>query len=308
MGGLSKTMKQTSVDLICEEIKRRQLPDDFMDTVSGAYLTVATEIARRQHQKNAPMMVSFNGAQGSGKSTITAFLCLLLRTEFKLSVCDVSIDDFYLTAAQRQQLAENVHPLLKTRGVPGTHDMELARKTLSALMHGNSDEPVLIPVFDKAVDDRADITHWKNQQQPIDVVLFEGWCNHAPVERDKARLAKPINELEHMEDPKGIWRQYVNEALASYHEELFQFADMLIFLRVPSFEKVYEWRALQEEKLAATAMNPSAVMDASALKRFIQHYERITRRCLDQLPALANIVIELADNHAITDVKVRKKE
>lgn len=292
-------MKAETVASIRREMARRQLPDDFMVTVSGAYLRVADAVASRQQQKAKPVMVSFNGAQGSGKSTITAFLCLLLKSEFQLSVCDVSIDDFYLTRAQRQELAQQIHPLLETRGVPGTHDLQLAKNTLSGLLDWQQGSEVSVPVFDKAIDDRSDQSQWIRVKQAVDVVLFEGWCNHAPVETDQQRLLQAINALESELDPQAVWRRYVNQELQRYHEELFQMADMLIFLNVPSFEKVYEWRSLQERKLAASSADGSAVMDEKALKRFIQHYERITRRCLEQLPSRADIVLDLMADHSI---------
>ncbi len=295
-------MKAETITAIRREVASHQLPDDFMRTVFDAYLPVANEIARRQQHKETPLMVSFNGAQGSGKSTITAFLCLLLKSEFQLSVCDVSIDDFYLTRAQRQDLAQQIHPLLKTRGVPGTHDIPLAKKTLSKLLNRQNANEVLIPIFNKAADDRHDRSQWKKSSQLFDVVLFEGWCNHAPVETDQQRLAQAINDLELEHDPQAVWRTYVNCALEYYHKELFSMADMLVFLSIPSFEKVFEWRSLQEQKLAASSNYQSKIMDEKALKHFIQHYERITRRCLEQLPSQADIVIKLKHDHSVEQV------
>ena len=117
----------------------------------------------------------------------------------------------------------------------------------------------MIPVFDKAVDERRDRSQWK--KPPLDVVLFDGWCNHAPVEADQHRLAQAINDLESEHDPQAVWRTYINRALQHYHKELFSMADILIFLRIPSFEKVYEWRCLQEQKLAASSNNQNKIMD-----------------------------------------------
>lgn len=288
-----------------EEVVNRRLPAEFLQNNLHFYYQVCEAIAAKKQQHTAPMMVSFNGAQGSGKSTITAFLKLLLKHQFQLQVIEVSIDDFYLTRQQRLELAQNVHPLLKTRGVPGTHDVTLARNTLMALMQ-QTDEPVSVPVFDKSIDDRCPQSDWKKVARPIDVLLFEGWCNHAPFEKDDEQLMQPVNLLEEQEDPQGEWRRYVNQHLQEYHKALFSLADMLVFLQVPHFEKVYEWRGEQERKLRDSSSESGRhVMSDAELLRFIQHYERITRACLKVLPLQADVVVKLAEDHSLAEVRVQ---
>ena len=63
-------------------------------------------------------VLAISGLQGSGKSTLAAQVVELARTR-GLRAAALSIDDVYLTRAQRQRLADRVHPLLATRG-PGT--------------------------------------------------------------------------------------------------------------------------------------------------------------------------------------------
>ena len=75
-----------------------------------------------------------NGSQGSGKTTLCAYLCALLEAEYGLRAIALSLDDFYLTRAAARELGASVHPLLATRGVPGTHDMALLNDTLDALL------------------------------------------------------------------------------------------------------------------------------------------------------------------------------
>ncbi len=301
-------MKAALLTLLQAEISQRALPDDFLDTVEQWYLPTARHIYQQQQAQQHCLLVSFNGAQGSGKSTITAFLRLLLRHEFGLYTVEISIDDFYLTRAERRQLAEQVHPLFITRGVPGTHDVELARRTIDCLQHCAQENPCPLPGFDKAIDDRADPASWSVVQEPVQVILFEGWCNHAPVQTEQ-ELKQAVNELERREDPDAVWRRYANEQLKVYHQQLFDPADMLVYLQVPSFEKVYEWRGLQEQKLARSANdNKHAVMDEQQLARFIQHYERITRACLQQLPQTADLVLRLDEYHAIQSLQTGQQE
>jgi D-glycerate 3-kinase len=296
---LENELRQT----IENEIQQRALPDSFMAQVENAYLPVAEAIAERQKRSGGKLIVSFNGAQGSGKSTITAFLKILLFKQFGLRTIEISIDDFYLTHAERQKLAQDVHPLLATRGVPGTHDVGLAAKTLDCLAQSQV-SICKVPRFDKSIDDRFEESSWTMVEDSVDIILFEGWCNHAPVQPDYD-LERPINALERDEDSDGAWRGYANQQLGRYHDELFDRADLLVYLQVPSFEKVFEWRGLQEKKLQQSSGKAKGVMNQAQLERFIQHYERITRSCLEQLPERADIVLKLNDNHAIEAVDIK---
>lgn len=291
-----------------QEIKKRSLPDDFIQTVQHWYLPVAEQIVRAKNNSQKTFLVSFNGAQGSGKSTITAFLRLILIHQFNLNTVEISIDDFYLTRQDRQQLANDIHPLFTTRGVPGTHDVQLAVDTIKCLQGCSQDKPCAVPQFDKAIDDRKPEAQWPVISEPVDVILFEGWCNHAPVESTQ-QLELAINDLERNEDAEGIWRRYANQQLAEYHRKLFDQAGLLIHLKVPSFKKVYEWRGLQEKKLAQDNSEKNhAIMNEPQLQRFIQHYERFTRLCLQKLPDSADIVLTLNAQHAIESIQLNNSE
>ncbi len=289
--------------LLQAEIQRQALPEQFMHSVEHWLLPIAGHLRTLHEEKGGMLLVSFNGSQGSGKSTLTRFLALLLKHQFGLNAIDISIDDFYLTRAQRQQLARDVHPLFSTRGVPGTHDVQLARATLDCLRESGAEKPCKLPRFDKAIDDRAAPSQWTLIDDPVDIVLFEGWCNHAPIQNE-GQLIPPINDLEKNEDSGQVWRNYANNALKDYHEQLFSQADLLIYLQIPYFEIVYEWRGLQEKKLAdARGTTAKALMNESELRRFIQHYERITRACLAKLPQQAHIVVELDSDHQIQAIR-----
>lgn len=299
-------LKPETIDAVQSEIIKRRLPDDFMSTVTHWYLPLAQHIHAVYRSSKRPIMVSFNGSQGSGKSTLTAFLQLLLGQQFELTSVELSIDDFYLPRAEREQLALEVHPLLATRGVPGTHDVMLAKHTLDCLRDCSAQHSCRLPRFDKAIDDRAEVSSWPVVDQPVQVILFEGWCNHAPVQSPQ-QLKQAVNDLEREEDAQGIWRDYANRQLALYHLLLFDRADMLVLLQAPGFEKVYEWRGLQEKKLAEdSSASHKGVMNKQQLRRFIQHYERITRHALEVLPALADVVLTLNGRHAIEAIRFRE--
>jgi D-glycerate 3-kinase len=233
-----------------------------------------------------PLVVGINGAQGSGKSTLCRFLELLLD-QLGLRAITLSLDDLYLTRAGRQALAQSTHPLFATRGVPGTHDVALGSDILGDLLASHA---VTLPRFDKALDDRA--AAGTSVEPPADVILFEGWCVGA-VPQPEDELDIPVNRLEAAEDPDGAWRLAVNRRLATDYATLFTRLDLLVMLKVESFDAVRANRRLQEEKLAAVKPGGAAIMGEAALDRFLMHYERLTRWMLKEMPDRADILIPI---------------
>jgi len=232
-------------------------------------------------------VLGISGLQGSGKSTLAAQVVDAARAS-GLSAASVSLDDFYLTADARRALARDVHPLLATRGPPGTHDMELALATIAAL---RADGMPPLPRFDKLGDDRLPASAWTRPSRPLDLLVFEGWCLATPAEADDA-LREPLNALERDEDQQGIWRRWCNAALARHYPPLWATMDVLWFLRPPGFETVHRWRLQQEQALQAAEPGRRG-MDAAQLERFIQHYERISRQALRTLPGIADTIVAL---------------
>ena len=225
---------------------------------------------------------------------------------------DVSIEDKGKTAAKVMRFNDprrfgcllwqapgTVHPLLATRGVPGTHDVELAQAVIDSLADAGSTQ---VPVFDKAIDDRRPRSQWRTVEGPLRAVILEGWCVGAKPE-SAAQLAAPVNALERDEDSAGRWRGHVNEALQGRYAALFARLSPLVLLAAPSFEVVLAWRTEQEhklrERLAREGGDGSRVMGDAAIARFISHYERITRHILAEMPARADHLIALdAARHA----------
>lgn len=254
----------------------------------------AVHAALAAHGKR-PLIVGICGSQGSGKSTLCKALTMRF-TRSGLKVANLSIDDLYLPVADRVKLAKHVHPLLRTRGVPGTHDTKLGVHTLHALAHSGQ---VRLPRFDKARDDRRPKAEWDSLEAPAQLVLFEGWCVGARPQTLEA-LDQPVNALEANEDVDGRWRRYVNDALGGEYQRLFAKLDFLALLAAPSFEVVLKWRTQQEHELRAQATGEgSGVMTDAALARFIQHYERLTRHILIEMPGRADLVIRLSPDRSV---------
>jgi len=190
-------------ELVNQAIIDQSLPAKFTDTVNLYYASLSQELYKTHCQNSASRGIKFfgiQGSQGSGKSTCASFLKLILETEYDLRVVVSSIDDFYLTREERQRLAKTVHPLFVTRGVPGTHDIQLLLDVFDA---AKKEKGFTLPVFDKAKDDRADTGQFQVVSGGVDIVILEGWCVGIPAQNSE-ELNAPINELEKKEDPDAL--------------------------------------------------------------------------------------------------------
>ena len=226
------------------------------------------------------------GLQGTGKSTLAAQMAALAAGRGK-AVAVLSVDDAYLDHDERARLAREAHPLLATRGPPGTHDVALACRTLDALSAG---KPVALPRFDKLADRRLPEPDWP-RAGPVDLVLFEGWFLGTPPQPEAA-LAEPLNALERDEDADGRWRRWCNDALARDYPPLWQRIDRLLFLQGPGFDIVPDWRWQQEQSLQAAHPDRKA-MTREQVERFVQFFERTSRQAMRILPEIADRTVRL---------------
>lgn len=268
----------------------RALPLSYRTAVEQIFAPLADAIAECRDRLDRSIIVGLCGPQGSGKSAGAEAIRLLLNAE-GLRVAILSLDDLYLTRAERSRLASTVHPLLATRGPPGSHDLTLG----TAILHGLENEAqVTLPSFDKAKDDRRPTEQWTPFEGPADIILFEGWCVGARPEPKEALVA-PINDLEVELDQNGIWREFVNAALGQY-QPLYRRIDFMILLQPPGFEVVVRWRCEQESKLRAQTKKGQAglhIMNDADVAHFVQHYERLTRHIMREMPSRADAIVEL---------------
>jgi D-glycerate 3-kinase len=283
------------------------IDNDLEQSLVDIYIPLAACLVEVMKEHGATPVVGINGAQGSGKSTLCKLLGIVLEEGFAKRVVTLSIDDIYLTRAERETLAKEVHPLLVTRGVPGTHDVALGRELLSGLRDIDPGQTIDLPVFDKATDDRCPEKGLRQVAGPVDLILFEGWCVGARAQRAEA-LSIAVNSLERLEDPDNKWRDYVNKQLQEGYRELFGEIDFLIMLKIPGMASVMEWRSKQERKLSQTAgQTGRRIMDTAELQRFIMHYERLTRSMLTEMPDRADLIFELNQSHQIEGVQINNR-
>lgn len=283
-----------------KKLRELMLDEILMEDLSRIYLPMANLINTALNVKDQTHIIGINGAQGAGKTTFSKLLKVVLEQKFGMKVVQLSIDDFYLSRAEREELAKSVHPLLITRGVPGTHDVRMAESVLSSLSTAQENSVTIIPRFNKAMDDPYPQSQWDRFVGRPNVILFDGWFMGA-IEQKETELLNPVNDLEKLEDPYCIWRRYVNSQLKDNYKSLFYKIDLLVMLKVSSFDKVYEWRLLQEEKLRIVTANKenNHVMSKDELVRFISHYERLTKFILKEMPSRADMLFNVSNDHRI---------
>mgnify|MGYP001813617622 CR=1 FL=1 len=299
---MTKNPKTISDRELRDFLSRHRLPKEFRSTAERYYLPLARRLPGYRGDSKT-LYLGINGAQGTGKSTLADFLSAATASLFGWTVAVLSIDDFYYTREEREKLAEKVHPLLKVRGVPGTHDTDMLEQCIEQLHAANSGDEVALPRFDKSIDDRADQSTWPIVSGPVDLVILEGWCVGTQAQGD-AELKPAINQLERDEDPDGTWRHYVNDQLDLRYAKTFSALDKLVFLRAPSFEAIHRWRLEQEEKLAAKSSHDATqLMNKEQVTRFIQFFERLTRANLATLTDVADIVFSLDETHAVASAR-----
>lgn len=297
------------MDLFLDEfIANERLGASFRGLVSRAYMPIAEKILSWKAEKEGPLVVAINGAQGTGKSTLSRFLSNFFRVSSGLNACVLSLDDLYKKRADRTMLGERVHPLLSTRGVPGTHDTDLGIKLIETFISGEGDA-VRTPRFRKEIDDRAEDSESYSVSLPVDIVLFEGWCVSARAESETL-LMEAINEFEADLDKNGKWRRYVNDCLEGEYRNLFALVDHTIMLRVPGFDCILKWRMEQEDKLRLYC-NPLRdgakhhFMSEAELRYFIAHFERLTRWMLKDIPSFAEIILDFNEDRSFRDLMIK---
>ncbi|QUM84662.1 HAD-IIB family hydrolase [Moritella sp. 28] len=298
-------------------IERNKLETAYLTDAAKWYTGLISAIRAHQHsainsaatdidrinKKQAPVLIGINGCQGSGKSTLADYLATYLTSVYKMNVAVLSLDDFYYSHQQRKNLSEHEHHLLQTRGVPGTHNLSLAHSTLDKLRSANNKStPVALPRFNKTTDNPYPESEWPVIHGAVDVIILEGWCLGVQAQTDEA-LLEPVNNLEAAKDKYGVWRRYVNNQIKHHYAALYERLDMLVMLKAPSFNTVYQWRLEQELKLKQQALTLNSpldrVMNKSEIKLFTAYFERLTEHGLTTLPALCNWVFEMDSSRNI---------
>ena len=259
----------------------------------------------KKAEKKRPYFVGLAGGQGTGKTTISSLIRIILIKYFRLNVFRISIDDFYKTRKERINLSKRVHPMLLTRGVPGTHDINMM---LNFFRNSKSKKfkRLKLPTFNKAIDDRFNKKKWYDLKKRPDVIIFEGWCVGAKSEKNNT-LKRTINSMEKIKDRKQVWRKYVNNQLKSKYKNLYSQLNCLIFLKAKNFSLLQKWRLKQERKLGVKSKVKSKIMSKADVLNFMQTYQRITQNMFRNMPKYASVIFNLNSNHQIQSAVYKKK-
>ena len=291
---LINSMKSSTIKLIQSHIKI--LTNSFISQyeIKNYILPIIEYINNSSCNK---FLIS--GSQGVGKTTLLKIIELILKKKFNKKILSLSLDDFYFDKRKRSKIAQNIHPLLKTRGVPGTHDISYLLKIINRF--DKSKYPIKLPVFDKISDSL------KRKERIIknkcDILILEGWCVGCPPIH-KNFLFSNINTLEKKFDIDGRWRKYYNHQLKTNYLHLFKKFDLLIYLKIPSFAHVLNWRVKQEKYLLKKNTNIQySGMSKKEIAMFIQYYEKITKWMFKVMPNLADIVLYINQNQKILRIK-----
>jgi len=253
----------------------------------------------KKADKKKPYFVGLAGGQGTGKTTTSSLIKIILSKYFRLNVFRISIDDFYKTRKERISLSKRVHPMLLTRGVPGTHDINMMLNFFKNVK-SKKFKRLKLPTFNKAIDDRFNKKRWYDLKKRPDVIIFEGWCVGAKSEK-RNTLKKTINKMEKTKDQKQIWRKFVNDQLKSKYKKLYSQLNCLIYLKAKDFSLLQKWRLKQERKLwiKSKKNSNSKIMSKGDVLSFMQTYQRITQNMFRYMPKYASIIINLNSNHQI---------
>ena len=286
-----------------EETKKEKFRNK--DKMIKSYLIPVSFWIANKVNKKKPIIIGLAGGQGTGKTTISSIINLILVKYFKLKVFKISIDDFYKTRKERYKLSKKVHPLLMTRGVPGTHDIDLILRFFK-IMRKRNFKSLSLPKFDKSIDDRFNKNQWYKIKSKPDVIIFEGWCVGAKSQKN-IELKKPINFLEKKQDKSMKWRKYVNFQLTGKYKAFHNMLDCLLYLKAKNFSLLRRWRLKQEKKLFLKSKNKKnlKIMNKNEVLNFMMTYQRITEQMFKTATKFSSVVMTLNSQHQIINIKFK---
>ena len=201
------------------------------DYLKNVIIPLVIHLVNKREDKTLKFYIS--GGQGSGKSTVSKFIKFYLKNYFNYNVVSFSLDDIYLSKKDRVALSSKIHPLLITRGVPGTHNVEQGIKIIKKLDSGKN-QKIILPVFSKLNDDVATKDNWITFNGKPDFIIFDGWCVGAEAQ-PKDFWNGPINDLEKKYDKDGQWSKWVNTQLLENYQKLFNEIDANIIYVIPPY-------------------------------------------------------------------------
>ncbi|MDO8655811.1 MAG: hypothetical protein Q7K45_01105 [Nanoarchaeota archaeon] len=248
-----------------------------------------------KYRKNKTTIIGIQGGQGTGKTTLTKFLQEQLQ-EKRYSTESFSIDDFYTSYQERQQLTRKYphNPFYQiSRGMPGTHRVKELVKTLKNIKAGKH---FIVPFFDKSLQNaQGDIASERIITKKIDFLLFEGWCVGLPVVTKK--------ELQHICKKNNIFLSKGYEVVLRFlksYPPIWKYINYMIMLKPLSSDLHQKWRLQQEKELQ---QKTGRGMSKEEIGRFVDIYLPLTYAGYEKIKADA--VLKINEKHRFARLKTK---
>ena len=214
------------------------------------WLPFAQQLNAQQKALGRPFVQGILGGQGTGKTTLTQGLNVIL-SQMGQTTARLSLDDLYLSYRDRLTLQQS-DPRLLWRGPPGTHDIELGLRTLNTIKTAAPSSQISLPQFDKSLHEGQG-DHISPILMPApSIFFFEGWFVGAMPLDDALfadlRIALP-SPIETSEDRQ--FARDMNRRLQQY-QPLWATLDSLLVLLQEDYRLSYDWRLQAEQQMRAS--------------------------------------------------------
>ncbi|MBW4614877.1 MAG: glycerate kinase [Desmonostoc vinosum HA7617-LM4] len=277
------------------QTKLQVQPQKMQQVLWDLWLPLAMKLASHRQQLARPLIQGILGGQGTGKTTMSQVLTLILQ-ELGYRTLSLSLDDLYKTYSDRLALREQ-DPRLIWRGPPGTHDIDLGLNLLDQIRQLHS--PILVPRFDKSAYGGAGDRTTPEMITSADIVLFEGWfVGVKPISDHVFEMAPPPIITE--ED-----RRFARDINYRLHEylPLWERLDSLIVLCPIDYRCSLEWRKQAEQQMIAAGKSG---MSNAEIEQFVNYFWRSLHPELFIKPLVespdVDLVIEIHHDHSFGEI------
>lgn len=245
------------------------------------WLPLGMKIASNRQNLGRACIQGILGGQGTGKTTMSQILSLILR-ELGYTTLSLSLDDLYKTYSDRLVLTQQ-DPRLIWRGPPGTHDINLGLSLLDQILQGNS--PVEVPRFDKSAYHGAGDRTTPEIVSNIDIVLFEGWfVGVHPINPQAFATAPPPI----ITDTDRSFARDMNHQLQAYLP-LWSRLDSLIVLYPTDYRCSLQWRKQAEQKMIAAGKSGMSDIE---IEKFVNYFWQALHPELFIKPLLTSSIVD----------------
>lgn len=271
-------------------------PEKMLPVLWDLWLPLGMRIAAQHQQLQRPFIQGILGSQGTGKTTMSLVLKLILQ-QLGYRTLSLSLDDLYKTYSDRLALLQQ-DPRLIWRGPPGTHDIDLGLDVLEQIRQGKT--PVTVPRFDKSVHAGAGDRTTPDIIEAVDIVIFEGWfVGVRPVDQSVFNCAPPPI----VTDEDKAFARDMNHQLTEYLP-LWEKLDSLILLYPTDYRCSLEWRKQAEQKMIAAGKSG---MTDTQIEEFVKYFWRSLHpelfiKPLSQSAQIVDLVVEINPDHSFGKV------